>query len=99
MHHRPKNVGGRFGPHLQCEFDLPGGGKDGQILVLGHYDTVYPLGTLRIMPFREADGRLWGPGVLDMKGGLVAALTGTASFWEPSAFIAGVPIGAVSATS
>jgi glutamate carboxypeptidase len=62
--------GGRFGPHLQCEFELPGGAKDGQILVLGHSDTVYPLGTLRGMPFREAEGRLWGPGVLDMKAGI-----------------------------
>src|SRR5262245_53031422 len=40
-----------FGPHLQCEFELPGQGKDGQILVLGHSDTVYPLGTLTQMPF------------------------------------------------
>ena len=62
--------GGRFGPHLQCEFDLPGGGKDGQVLVLGHSDTVHPLGSLAGMPFREADGRLWGPGVLDMKAGI-----------------------------
>ena len=59
-----------FGPHLQCEFKLPGRGKDGQILVLGHSDTVYPLGTLARMPFRIADGRVWGPGVLDMKGGV-----------------------------
>ncbi|MDP9170542.1 MAG: M20 family metallopeptidase, partial [Acidobacteriota bacterium] len=33
-------------------------------------DTVWPLGTLQTMPFREAKGRLWGPGVLDMKAGL-----------------------------
>jgi glutamate carboxypeptidase len=38
---------------------------------LGHSDTVWTLGTLRTMPFREAQGRLWGPGVLDMKSGLV----------------------------
>ena len=62
--------GGRFGPHLQCEFDLPGGEKDGQVLVLGHSDTVHPLGSLAGMPFREAGGRLWGPGVLDMKAGI-----------------------------
>jgi glutamate carboxypeptidase len=59
-----------FGPHLQCEFNLPGRGKEGQILVLGHSDTVYSLGTLTGMPFRVADGRVWGPGVLDMKGGV-----------------------------
>lgn len=63
--------GGRFGKHLRCEFDLPGRGKSGQILALGHSDTVYPLGTLAEMPFREADNRIWGPGVLDMKAGLV----------------------------
>lgn len=62
--------GGRFGPHLQCEFDLPGAEKDGQILALGHSDTVWPIGTLRTMPCREADGRLWGPGVFDMKSGI-----------------------------
>lgn len=63
-------AGGRFGPHLQCEFDLPGEKKDGQILALGHSDTVWPVGTLKQMPFREAEGRLWGPGVLDMKAGI-----------------------------
>ena len=62
--------GGRFGKHLSAEFKLPGRSKAGQILALGHSDTVWPLGTLRIMPFRESRGRLWGPGVFDMKGGL-----------------------------
>ena len=38
--------------------------------MLGHSDTVWPLGTLRSMPFRETQGRLWGPGVLDMKAGI-----------------------------
>ena len=49
---------------------LPGGKKRGQILALGHSDTVWPMGTLRGMPFRRSDGRLWGPGVLDMKAGI-----------------------------
>ena len=63
--------GGKFGRHLLCEFALPGPAKKkGEILALGHSDTVWPLGTLAQMPFREADGRLWGPGVLDMKSGL-----------------------------
>ncbi len=56
-----------------CQFRLPGTGKnnaDGGILALGHSDTVWPMGTLRTMPFRKRDGRLWGPGVLDMKSGL-----------------------------
>jgi glutamate carboxypeptidase len=63
--------GGRYGPHAQYEFELPGRRKSGQILALGHSDTVWPAGTLRSMPFRESDGRLWGPGVLDMKSGIV----------------------------
>lgn len=39
-------------------------------LMLGHSDTVWPLGTLQHMPVREDDGRLFGPGTFDMKGGL-----------------------------
>ena len=63
-------AGGRFGLHLECEMALPGRRKSGQILALGHSDTVWPMGTLRTMPFRESEGRLWGPGVLDMKAGI-----------------------------
>ena len=48
--------------------------ESGQLLVLGHLDTVYPSGTLRRMPFRVARGRAWGPGTFDMKGGIVLAL-------------------------
>jgi glutamate carboxypeptidase len=63
--------GGKFGRHLLCEFALPGPAKKkGEVLALGHSDTVWPLGTLAQMPFREAEGRLWGPGVLDMKSGI-----------------------------
>ena len=45
-----------------------------QILVLGHLDTVYGIGTFRKMPFRVGRGRAFGPGAFDMKGGLVIAL-------------------------
>lgn len=63
--------GGRFGNHLRCEFKLPGAQPGaGKILVLAHSDTVWPLGTLAQMPLREEQGRLWGPGVLDMKSGI-----------------------------
>jgi glutamate carboxypeptidase len=62
--------GGRYGNHLICDFALPGKRKEGLVLGLGHTDTVYPLGILKAMPWREADGRCWGPGVLDMKAGL-----------------------------
>lgn len=62
--------GGAFGRHMRCEFTLPGRKKSGRILALGHSDTVWPVGTLKTMPFRHENGRLWGPGVLDMKAGL-----------------------------
>jgi glutamate carboxypeptidase len=61
---------GKFGKHMVCEMQLPGRKKSGQVLALGHSDTVWPMGTLRTMPFRVAQGRLWGPGVLDMKAGI-----------------------------
>ncbi len=64
--------GGRYGKHVICEFR--GGKPGGRILVLAHGDTVWPNGTLKTMPFREADGRLWGPGVLDIKGGIAVFL-------------------------
>jgi glutamate carboxypeptidase len=60
-----------YGRHVRCEFQLPGKRKSGQILALGHSDTVWPLGTIGKMPFRRKAGRLWGPGVFDMKAGLV----------------------------
>jgi glutamate carboxypeptidase len=62
--------GGRFGRHLLAEMKLPGRKKSGQVLALGHSDTVWPVGALRDMPFRNHRGRLWGPGVLDMKAGI-----------------------------
>jgi len=45
------------------------------ILLLGHLDTVWPVGTIKTMPCRVTDGRLWGPGTLDMKAGVAMALT------------------------
>jgi glutamate carboxypeptidase len=44
------------------------------ILLLCHMDTVFTLGTLDKFPYREAEGRIMGPGTLDMKGGIVIAL-------------------------
>lgn len=46
----------------------------GQLLVLGHYDTVYASGTLAKMPFRVRGGKVYGPGTFDMKAGIVQAL-------------------------
>ena len=62
------------GNHVRAEIVPTARGRAGQLLVLGHLDTVYPLGTLRTMPFRAAGGRAFGPGTFDMKGGLVLAL-------------------------
>ncbi len=60
-----------FGHHLQVEF--PGdAGKP--VLLLGHFDTVWPLGTLKTMPFRVEGGRAFGPGVYDMKAGIAMML-------------------------
>lgn len=50
------------------------GPTDPAVLLLGHLDTVHPLGTLAVAPYRVADGRVYGPGVFDMKAGLVQAL-------------------------
>jgi glutamate carboxypeptidase len=44
------------------------------ILLLGHFDTVWPVGSLQNMPVREVDGRLHGPGIFDMKSGIVVAI-------------------------
>src|SRR6266545_5905203 len=74
------------GDHVLCRFPspngelrsaLPGGGRgEGGILLLCHMDTVFPLGTINKTPFREADGKIFGPGTLDMKAGIVIALAG-----------------------
>ena len=57
------------GNHLQVDFAGARGTKP--VLLLGHYDTVYDLGTLKTMPWLDIDGKLCGPGVFDMKGGIV----------------------------
>lgn len=58
----------RFGPGTKAGSAKP-------ILLLGHLDTVWPVGTLKSMPFRVAEGRLRGPGTLDMKTGVAMAFT------------------------
>jgi len=54
---------------------LPTEGNGKSILLLAHMDTVFPIGTLEHMPFREKDGKVFGPGVSDMKGGIVVLLS------------------------
>ena len=65
------------GNHLIARFPFPAGRGvrgEGGILLLCHMDTVFPLGTLEKMPYREADGKIYGPGTLDMKSGIVISL-------------------------
>src|SRR5438270_13909971 len=62
------------GEHLLVTWQPQGSRASGQLLVLGHYDTVYASGTLAKMPFRVAAGKVYGPGSFDMKAGIVQAL-------------------------
>ena len=73
-------LGGRAHIHRAEDFadsvqiDFPGREKINPVLLLGHFDTVYPLGTLATMPCQVVGGRLHGPGVLDMKSGIALML-------------------------
>ena len=60
------------GEHLRATFGS--GPPARQVMLLGHYDTVWPVGQIERMPVREADGRLYGPGVFDMKAGIVIGM-------------------------
>jgi glutamate carboxypeptidase len=62
------------GDQLRVVWEAARRASAGQVLVLGHYDTVYASGTLRTMPFRVRGGKAYGPGVFDMKAGIVQAL-------------------------
>ncbi len=58
------------GDHLRAEF----GAGSATLMLLGHFDTVWPVGQVERMPIEVRDGCLFGPGVLDMKAGIVVAL-------------------------
>ncbi len=85
--HRAKD----YGNHLQVDF----AGKSGvqPVLLLGHYDTVYPPGTLAKMPCRVERDKLTGPGVLDMKSGIAVMLHSLAALqdWHRQEFRGGLP--------
>jgi glutamate carboxypeptidase len=75
IHRRPS-----AGSHLQVNFT---GGKNREpVLLLGHFDTVYDIGTLQTMPWREEKGRLYGPGVFDMKSGIAQMMFALAALRE-----------------
>lgn len=69
----PERIPGRlgFGDCLRARIGSPDGRG---ILVLGHMDTVHPVGTLADLPFRREGARAYGPGICDMKGGNYLAL-------------------------
>ncbi|MFC4071941.1 M20 family metallopeptidase [Actinoplanes subglobosus] len=67
------------GPHVHWT-----GGGQPKVLLLGHHDTVFPLGTLARRPFNVQDGRVTGPGVFDMLTGLVQAVHAVASLEDRS---------------
>jgi glutamate carboxypeptidase len=76
---RPNLIEGEAGPHVHWS-----GGGAPKVLILGHHDTVFPAGTLKQRPFAVVDGRATGPGVFDMKAGIVQAVHAVASLRDPS---------------
>ena len=82
-------LGGRAKRHKQKDFgDVmelrfgPARSSRKPLLLMGHLDTVWPMGTLGTMPWREEKGRFWGPGVLDMKAGVVMAFAALSTLRE-----------------
>jgi glutamate carboxypeptidase len=62
-----------LGDCVRASLPHPSAGEPG-VLILGHLDTVHPIGTLAKLPWRRGGGRCYGPGILDMKGGNYLAL-------------------------
>lgn len=97
---RLQAIGGRVtrlsrpdrGDHLLAEFgpstSLGAGCGASQILLLGHFDTVWPAGQLDRMPLTRKDGRLHGPGVFDMKAGIALGMLATRAVFENDAALA-----------
>src|SRR5882762_6439612 len=86
---RLEAIGGRVsrlprpdrGDHLLAEF----GCGTSQVLLLGHFDTVWPLGQLERMPLTQSNGRLHGPGVFDMKAGIGIGMLAVRALLEAGA--------------
>lgn len=83
MEHRLGTPGalleGEAGPHVWWR-----GGGEPRVLIVGHHDTVFPLGTLEKRPFRVEGDVATGPGVFDMKAGIVQAIHAVASLADRS---------------
>lgn len=65
-----------YGDHVTADWSNSGDSTKQHALVVGHLDTVWPLGTLERMGYTEKDGRMYGPGVLDMKAGIATTIIG-----------------------
>ena len=70
------------GDHLRAVF----GSGNRQLLMLGHFDTVWPVGQVARMPLKRENGRLHGPGVFDMKAGIALATLATRAVLEEGGF-------------
>ena len=68
----------RAGDHVRAEI----GRGDRQVLLLGHFDTVWPIGQLARMPIRREEGRLHGPGLFDMKAGIALGMAAARALIE-----------------
>jgi len=70
-----ERIAGRmgFGDCVRAKFSFGHADQPG-ILIMGHFDTVHPVGTLDVLPWRRDDARCYGPGICDMKGGNFLAL-------------------------
>ena len=66
------------GNHLRADF----GDGSSQLLLLGHFDTVWPVGQIDRMPVRQDSGRLYGPGVFDMKAGIALGMLAARALWK-----------------
>ncbi|MDP2293553.1 MAG: M20/M25/M40 family metallo-hydrolase [Actinomycetota bacterium] len=75
----PTLVESPAGPHVHWR-----GGGTPKVLIVGHHDTVFPVGSCAARPFAVVDGRATGPGVFDMKCGVVQAVHAVASLADPS---------------
>ncbi len=76
---RPELINSPVGPHIHWR-----GGDEPRVLILGHHDTVHPVGTIARLPFVNDDGILRGPGVFDMKAGIIQALYAVAALDDAS---------------
>ena len=75
----PELIDSPVGPHIHWK-----GGAEPRVLILGHHDTVHPVGTLARLPFAVRDNMAFGPGVFDMKAGIVQAIYAVASMEDRS---------------